>query len=122
AFEYDWIAPRPRTHVGRIVNGPWKLGELLNRADGFIYVGGVGFLDRVDDARSFEFSYLRRHGRKVVCYFTGNDIRSPRLSKEREERTGEPNLATYLAETGPGYATDAYETEKRALAESAEQF
>jgi len=119
---HDWVAPPRRTRFGRMLLGPWKLGELVGRVDGFIYVGEVGFLDRLDDHREYEFRFLRARGRRIVCYFTGNDIRSPKRSAEREQQTGEPNLATYLAETSPEFATEAYEARKRGLAEVAERY
>jgi len=121
AHAYDWVTPAGRSHLRRLLQGPWKLGELMARARGFLYVGGVGFLDTMNDGRSYEFSVLRARGKKIVCYFTGNDIRSPKLSAQRESATGEPNLGTYLAETDPRFASDAYELSKRALAESAER-
>lgn len=120
-FHYDWVAPRARTRIGNLVRGPWKLGDLISRSGGFVYIGGAGFLDRIVDSREYEFSFLKRHGKSIVCYFTGNDIRSPRLSAAHEQRSGEPNLATYLAETSPEFATDGYEASKQALARSAEQ-
>jgi hypothetical protein len=119
-YRYDWVARQTRSHLARLVLGPWKLGELLNRADGFIYIGGVGFLTTMADGGDFEFSFVRSQGKRLVCFFTGNDIRSPRLSAEREARTGEPNLATYMSETSSTYATDDYESLKRAIARSAE--
>ena len=41
---------------------------------------------------------------------------------EQEVATGEPNLATYLAETDPVFGTPAYEQAKRAIAASADAF
>lgn len=117
---YTWVATPARTHLEAVVRGPWKLGELLCRASGFVYVSEVGFLDRLDDGRAFEFALLRSHGKRLVCYFTGNDIRSPRLSAERESRTGDPNLASYLAETSLTFATESYEQQKKLIAASAE--
>ncbi|MBN9606115.1 MAG: hypothetical protein J0G30_05845 [Actinomycetales bacterium] len=122
AHTYDWIAPNRRTHLGRVVRGPWRLGALIARSKGFIYLGGVGYLDKLDDGGAFELGYLKAHGKRVVCYFTGNDIRSPRLSAELEAQTGEPNFATYLAETGPEFATERYEQRRRDIASSAESF
>lgn len=119
-YDYDWVAPKARTRLGRLVQGPWKLGELLARVEGFVYISAVGYLDRLDDARDFEFSYLRSRGKKIVCYFAGNDIRAPRLSAQREQVTGQPNMATYLAETNPVFASAAYEELQRAVAASAE--
>lgn len=119
-YGYNWVAPPARTHLGRIVRGPWKLGELLARASGFVYIGGVGFLDTLSDGGAYELGYVRSRGKRVVSYFTGNDIRSPRLSRELEQETGEPNLGTYLVETSPSFASEAYEQRKRDIARAAE--
>ncbi len=121
-YAYDWIGSDSRTHLGRIVRGPWKLGELLSRTAGIVYVGGVGFLDTLSDGGEFEFRFVKARGKRIVCYFTGNDIRSPRRSASREVQTGEPNLATYLTETNSLYATEAYETQKQVIAASAEEY
>lgn len=121
-YPYDWVARPARTSIGAWVRGPWKLGELAARAKGFVYVSGSGFLDHVYDGRRWEFAFLQQRGKKVVCYFTGSDIRSLRLAAEREQRTGMPNIATYIAETNPSLATEAYEAERRQLAEVADEF
>lgn len=122
AFPYDWIAPPRRGLIRSMVTGPWKLGELAARAKGFVYVSDSGFLDAVYDARRFEFAFLKKHGKKIVCYFTGSDIRSLRLAGEREKRTGLPNIATYIAETDPSLGTEEYELARLALAQVADTY
>lgn len=123
---YSWQAPP----VGRglladlrvYVRGPWKLGELAVRADGFVYISQAGFIDSSWDERWAEFQFLKRRGKRIVCYFTGTDIRSPRRMAELEDSMGEPNVATYLAETDGRYATESYEIVKQRTAASAERF
>jgi hypothetical protein len=89
---------------------------------GFVYVGPQGFLDAGHDHREHEFRFLKRHGCRVVCYFTGNDIRSPKLMRELEEKTGRPNLGTYLSEVDPVFTTDAYDDLKRKVADVANRY
>lgn len=120
-FRYDWVGGA-RTQIGSWIAGPWKLGELAARARGFIYVSELGFLDKLDDHRRYEFAFLKKHGKRLVCYFTGSDIRSLRKMAEREAHTGLPNIATYIAETNPSLASDAYEDVRRAIAEVADEF
>lgn len=123
---YDWQAPVARSGIGDWLSkrflGPIKLGELAARADGFIYMGGQGFITASDDRRRYEFRFLKSKGKRIVCYFTGNDVRSPVLMAELEQRTGEPNLGTYLAETDPYFGTAAYEAYQREIGEVADEF
>lgn len=119
---YDWVAPRARTSFGRLGLGPWKLGEIARRARGVVYISGTGYLNTLRDGGATEYAFLRSRGLRIVCYFTGNDIRSPKLDAEREAATGEPNLSTYLSETSPRAATAVYENQKRLIAESADRF
>ncbi len=94
---YDAVIQKPSRALGgrlevwrRLYGGPVLLAWLMNRARGFIYVGGGAFLEGHHDERDFEFSFIRSHGRRLVCYFTGNDIRSPKLSLERAPAPGGP--------------------------------
>lgn len=118
--DYDWLPPA-RGPLGRRLagtfEGPWLLGRLVAQAHGVIYVGAGGFLWSVD--RDVEYRFLKEHGVRVVCYFTGSDIRSPRLMKELEDATGEPNIATWLRTVAPGYTTDAFDAAKRRMGETA---
>lgn len=100
----------------RLYGGAVALGWLANRAGGFIYVGQAGILFSEIDRREFEFRFLKKHGLGLVCYFTGNDIRSPRLMHELERSTGRKNLASHLEELDPVFGTDEYEQAKRDIA------
>lgn len=126
--EYDAVIQKPSGALGgrlavwrRLYGGPLLLAWLVNRSRGFIYVGGGAYLEGHHDEREFEFSFLRRHGRRLVCYFTGNDIRSPRLMAERAERTGKPNIGTLLAASDPMFATPEYDESRRLRAEVADR-
>ncbi len=117
---YGW-APRERrgravTVLRSVFLGPWQLGKLATRTRGFIYVGSEGFLNPERDQREHEFRFLRRRGIRIVCSFTGNDIRSPKRMRELERELKRPNLGTYLADLNPVFATDAYDDLKRRIA------
>ncbi|MBC7593433.1 MAG: hypothetical protein H7288_05780, partial [Kineosporiaceae bacterium] len=123
SFAYDWM-PSERRFPGsgqvRIwLQNPWKLGELATRTAGFIYVSGEGYLHSEYDQRRYEFRFLHQHGIRIACYFTGNDIRSPRLMKELEAEMGRPNIGTYLGEVNRVFDSLGYDEVKRKIATSA---
>lgn len=123
SFPYDW-EPRTRNFPGAAqirvwFLSPWKLGQLATRARGFVYVSGEGFVHSAYDERHYEFRFLHRHGIRIVCYFTGNDIRSPRLMRELEQQSGRPNLGTYLGEVNRVFDSDGYDRVKMRIAEAA---
>lgn len=125
--EKYWWSPRQSVSALTIVLrsvflGPWKLGQLARSVRGFIYLSAEGFVNSGFDHRRYEFSFLKRHGLQVVCFFTGSDIRSPRLMRELELKTGRPNLGTYLANTNPVFASAAYDDVKRKIAQTADDF
>jgi len=97
----------------RLYGGPLTLAWLLNRARGFVYVGGAGFLESHHDEREFEFSFVRSRGRRIVCYFTGTDIRSPKQMAELARATGRDNIGTMLATIDPAFASDDFDEVRR---------
>lgn len=126
---YDALIQTASTALGgrwatwrRLYAGPVLLAWLAHRSRGFIYVGGGGFLDGHHDQREYEFRFLRAHGRRIVCYFTGNDIRSPKLMAERARVTGRPNLGSVLLTLDPVFATDKYDDDRRRRAEVADEY
>ncbi len=128
AVEYDAVIQTSSTALGgrlatwrRLYGGPILLAWLVNRARGFIYVGGGAFLEGHHDEREFEFAFIRSRGRRLVCYFTGNDIRSPRLSVTRAEETGRPNIGSVLVTIDPAFAAPEYDRARRLRAEVAER-
>lgn len=124
---YDAVIQTTSTALGgrwatwrRLYGGPILLAWLINRSRGFIYVGGGAFLEGHHDEREFEFSFIRAHARRLVCYFTGNDIRSPQLSLERAASTGRPNIGSILTTINPLFADPAYDAARKLRAEVAE--
>jgi len=126
SFSYDFQPKPSRAHAvakfRAAFYGPMMLGRLACRAKGFIYVSGVGFLTAERDQRTWEFRFLKRRGLRLVCYFTGNDIRSPKLMRELEVATGRPNLGTYLAEVHPAFRLASYDDAKRRVAAVADRY
>lgn len=121
--EYDCVVQGASGVIGkyrRLYGGAVLLGWLMHRARGVIYVGQAGLLDSGLDRRSFEFAFLKKRGLGLVCYFTGNDIRSPRLMHELERTTGRKNLASHMEELNPIFGTDEYEQAKRDIAAAAD--
>lgn len=106
---------------GQKVAEAWEFGKLAAIARGFIYIGGNGFLATLQDARGFEFAFLKRRGVKVICVFTGSDIRSLKVIEQVEKRVGLPNGASYLKELSPIFGSEAYDNERRSLARTADE-
>lgn len=124
---YGW-APGPLSRIPGaarrrdLLLGPWQLGKFAAQARGLVYVGSEGFLNSGRDLREHEFKFLQRRGIKIVCLFTGNDIRSPKRMRELEQELGRPNLGTYLADINPVFGTDAYDDIKRRIASVADRY
>lgn len=122
---YDYVIQREESRVEkyrRLYGGPILLAWLLHRARGVIYIGSSGFLLNGVDEREFEFSFIKRRGRQVVCYFTGNDIRSPLLMSRLALETGAPNLGSKLADLDPVFMTDEYDATRKRRAEVADTY
>ncbi|KTR86489.1 glycosyltransferase family protein [Leucobacter chromiiresistens] len=119
---YDYEPrPVPGGWIGSSLRDAWVFGRLAARARGFIYVGPGGFLRAQTDLREFEFGFLKARGVKLVCYFTGSDIRSIPVMQEHERETGLPNIATYLPAIKPIYGTEGYDRVRRGVAEAADR-
>ncbi len=112
----------PLRWIERIFVGPILLGRLMNRARGFLYVGDTGFLLHGKDQRAFEFAYLKKHSRMVVCYWCGSDIRSTRRMHELEAATDLPNISTYIRFQNPRLETDGWERIKAKIAAVADRY
>jgi Glycosyl transferases group 1 len=120
ASTYDLTFHHQFSKAKRVISGPWVLGRLASRARGFIYVGDPYLLE--PDGRKAELSFLRRHRRGIVCYWTGSDIRSTGLMKENERETGHPNIASYITEIAPSLEGPQHEATKKRLAAVADQY
>lgn len=109
-------------YLFRIFYSPWLLGRLANTHYGLIYVGPSGFLYDSAGQREFEFAFLKKHGLKIVCYFTGDDIRSQVLMKAVEDQLGFNTIASATAEEVPFFFTEEYERQKRQIAFVADRY
>lgn len=113
---YDYrIDPGRGDWLRRRLVAPWLFGRLAAHARGFIYVGAEGFL-LAADGRAWEFAFLKRHGVRIVCLFTGSDIRSPVLMRRMQEETGLENIVTYLDQVAPVFASVGYDDQRRQTA------
>lgn len=105
-----------RRWLEHMIFGPILLGRLMTQAQGFIYLGYTGFLLNDFDQREFEFSFIKKKGLGLVCYWCGSDIRSVKRMHELERETGMPNISTYMGERGPIFETEAWDQQKRDIA------
>lgn len=122
-FTYDYEIRGTRADALRYwFAAPWEFGRLATIAHGFVYIGANGFLLSDSDEREWEFRFLRRHGVRLACLFTGSDIRSPVLMRKLEEETGFENLVTYLDQVSPVLASAAFDEKRRRLAEVADRY
>ena len=122
SFAFDKQVPRRLGSVLGAVVGPVLLGLLAKRASGIIYVGASGFMRGAPDHRNYEFSWLRSRGLDIICYFTGDDIRSPMMMKNFEMETGLRTLGGRVYDLKPEARTTDYEYSKRRLAEVSEKY
>jgi hypothetical protein len=110
----DWLRHR--------LVAPWVFGRLAATALGFVYVGAEGFLLSGADDREWEFGFLRRHGVRIACLFTGSDIRSPALMRRFQDETGLETIVTYLDQVSPVFATAAFDEQRRRTAAVADRY
>lgn len=123
SFSYDFqIGAGRGDWLRRLFVAPWVFGRLAATSQGFVYVGAEGFLLNEVDDREWEFSFLRRHGVRIVCLFAGSDIRSPVLMRRFQEETGLETIATYLDQVSPVFATASYDHQRYRTARVADKY
>lgn len=93
--------------------GPILLGYLMNISNNFVYIWETGFLIN----RGMEFKFLKRRGKKLILFFCGDDIRSPKLSFEYSDKLGVDNFLSYV-----NYDLDKQEKRVKENAEIADQY
>ena len=104
----------------RLLYGPILFGILLNRADGFLYVTSAGFLLQEVDGRLYEFKFIKKKNKKIICIFLGNDIRSPKKMLEYATEHDIDVAATYYYLTAKYRLSLEYEKYKEKLANASE--
>lgn len=120
-FEYNQTAPSGRfaNLLYRIVCAPVLLGYLLNRSDGFFYIGSPRFLISKFDEGEYELKYLKGRSKRIVLFYCGSDIRSPKLALEQSEIHGNEVFVSYLA---PDYLTEEFEQTLKQRASVSEKY
>lgn len=123
-YSYDYKLPRSHglNRCIRYIYGPLLLGLLLNKSDGFFYIWSTGFLIDSFDGRKFEFSFIKRKKKKLVCLFIGNDIRSPKLLQEYSKTYDIDTISTYAYPVFFEATDDSYEKRKQLIASSADTY
>ena len=101
---------------------PIMLGYFLVRYKTFIYISGNGFLFRHLDGRDFEFKQIKKAGGRIVCLFTGSDIRSFALMDEISHRLNMDVITTYQDIENRGVRTERNENIRRMLGQAAERY
>ena len=121
--KYDYtlsIKNRFLRHAIRFFYGPVLLGYLATKHNYFFYTWHSGFLRD----RAWEFKFLKQKQKKIVLFFAGSDIRSPKLVKqwcdERELDTF-VDYARYQVSYAYYWAA-GYESKKRRVAEVAQEY
>lgn len=106
----------------RLIIRPVMLGLLLHRAGSFFYVGETGFLLQHVDGRSFEFAFVKKRGKRLVCSFLGTDIRSQKLLMKYGKEHDIDVMSTYDVVASPERFTDAWDLLRKRLAASADRY
>jgi hypothetical protein len=122
--QYDYAANPSRFLLLRKLHtafyGPFLLGYLLNNADGFIFLWSSGFL-AINDGREYEFNFIKKRGKKIVCFFLGNDSRSVVKEKEMGAKLDLDVAANYYKYVYPHFSSPQYDLEKIRIARVAQK-
>lgn len=124
-YEYTYQFKLKSSIIRKIVRafyGPFLLGYLSNRANGFCYIWQTGFLYDNIDGRAFEFSFLRKRNKKIVCMFLGNDIRAPKLMLEHAKTKNIEVISSYDMQIAPYRLSEKYDFSKKQIAKAADQY
>lgn len=120
-YDYDLREMSRRKFFPTLARAKY-FGELVAKHAGVIYLGQGTFLSAQDDFREFEFRFIKERNRRLVVVFTGSDIRSSTVMKEFEERTGRPNIATYLTSAYPLAGSPEHERVLKTTADRAVEY
>lgn len=121
--KYDYSISKkikqPRLHlIARLVYGPLLLAYLLNKHSHFLYIWCEGFLIN----REFEFKFIKKLNKKLVCSFVGSDIRSPKLMLEYAEEHNLDTFIDYFGNANPFFISNDYEQQKKEIARLADTY
>lgn len=127
SFNYDHAFParigwKYLRYLVRITYSPILFAYLCHKTKGFFYVAGSGFLLTEPDGRDYEFSFLKKRGIRVVCFFCGSEIRSLRLMKKLSEDMDRDVISTYQTFVVKNFDGDHVESFRMKLAASADKY
>lgn len=122
SYKYSFPVVRNFKILDLIWFRPWLLGKLLPEHKGFIYVGGTGFCLESLDGRDWEFGYIKKKNKKLVCYFVGSEIRSTRLMDDFGKVNDIDVITTYQRYSSPELFTDENESKRKLLGQSADKY
>lgn len=120
-FEYNYYCKSKNRIVRliyRVLFGPIIFAKLSNKSDVFIYLWSDGFF--ID--REFEFKYLNSKGKKIICIFMGDDIRSPKLLLDFYRRQSLDGFVEYVGQINHNYLSHEYEIKKNKIAVIADNY
>jgi hypothetical protein len=120
-FQYDFTINIKNKYVAyayKLFIGPILLGYLMNKSDKFLYIWSTGFL--ID--RKYEFEFLKKKKKKIVCIFLGDDIRSPKLLQNFYTKNKLDGFVEYVSQQIPSFRTNDYESEKKYIAKIADDY
>ncbi len=120
-FQYNQTAPSGKLSnlLFRIFCAPILLAYLLNRSDGFFYIGNTRFLISRFDEGEYELKYLKGRSKRIVLFYCGSDIRSPKLALEQSRIHGNEVFVSYL---GPNFLTEEFEQTLKRRASASEKY
>lgn len=125
-YEYDYtinIDNKTKPYVlARIIYAPFLLAKLTHQSEGFFFIGAASFLIGETDVQEFEMKYIKKRKKKIIRFFTGSDIRSPKLSIEFAKKHHIELMASYFDLISPKYLTDDYENYLQNLVRVSEKY
>ena len=118
ANQYDFQF-KSNSYLSALLKGPLLLGFLTNCADYFIYIWSTGFCCT---ERDIDFAFLKKHHKKIICIFVGDDIRSMKKSITHFDQQGLDNWPFYYSSINQYFISDDYEREKKRIAQVTENY
>ena len=101
AYDIQFSKNKILNQLQRIFVSPFLFLYLVEISDNFIYVWHQGVLVSDIDSRKFEFKYLKKQNKRIICYFLGDDIRSDLLLYQLGEDLGLDTISHYRRYTNP---------------------
>lgn len=115
--DYTYSYTGRTSYIQRLFIGPYLLGKLASQYSNFFYIGGQGFLFSAYGRRE-EFQFLKSKGAKIVCCFTGSEIRSHKLFNQYAIDNNIDVITTYQTTLDFPYL----ETLRKRLAHAADSY